>query len=399
MEYLECIFCQKEYPLDLFYPFCPECQEPLLFSYPFKKKTFFFRKEGLEKYLDFLPLRKINHNFSLGEGNTPLLRLNRLKEKLNLSSVLAKNETINPTHSFKDRGSAIAIQKAVSMGMERIGTVSTGNMAVSTAAYGARAGLKTYVLLKEDISQEKLLSTAIYDPVLVTVQGDYGHLFRQSYLLGKRFKIYFMNSVDPFRIEGYKVAGFEMYLQLKRQAPQYIFVPMSSGGHLIGLMRAFLDLKQAGFIQEYPTFVGIQPKGCSPIAQAYAQRKSKFKRIAKTDTVAQAVTNPDPPGGNVALKMIRQNKGMIIDVSDKEILAAQKMLAEDEGLFCQPASATTLAALLKLSGKLKFESQDKVVLIITGSGLKAVRTLKSLRLNIHQASLSNLEKTMNSLLA
>jgi threonine synthase len=399
MEYLECIFCQKEYPLDLFYPFCPECQEPLLFSYPFKKRKFFLGKQGLEKYLDFLPLREINHNFSLGEGNTPLLRLNRLKEKLNLSSVLAKNETMNPTHSFKDRGSAIAIQKAVSMGMERIGTVSTGNMAVSTAAYGARAGLKTYVLLKEDISQEKLLSTAIYDPVLITVQGDYGHLFRQSYLLGKRFKIYFMNSVDPFRVEGYKVTGLEMYLQLKRQVPQYIFVPMSSGGHLIGLTRAFLDLKQAGFIQECPTFVGIQPKGCSPIAQAYAQRKSKFKRIAKTDTVAQAVTNPDPPGGNVALKMIRQNKGMIIDVSDKEILAAQKMLAEDEGLFCQPASATTLAALLKLSGKLKFESQDKVVLIITGSGLKAVRTLKSLRLNIHQASLSNLEKTMNSLLA
>jgi len=398
MENLECIFCQKTYPLDLFFPFCPECKEPLLISYPSKKRRFFLRRQSLGKYLDFLPLKEINHNLILGEGNTPLLRLNRLEEKLNLSSVLAKNETINPTHSFKDRGSSVAVQKAVSQRIDKIGTVSTGNMAVSTAAYGARAGLKTYVLLKEDISQEKLLSTALYDPVLVIVQGDYGHLFRQSHLLGKKFKIYFMNSVDPFRIEGYKLTGLEIYLQLKRQAPQYIFVPLSSGGHLIGLMRAFQDLKQAGFIQESPTFVGVQPKGCSPIAQAYAQRRSRFKRIAKPDTIAQAISNPDPPGGNLVLKMIRENKGIILDVSDKEILAAQETLAEQEGLFCQPASATVLAALLKLSENMEFRSHDKIVLILTGSGLRAVQALESLGLNVHQASLSNLEKVLNSLL-
>jgi len=382
----------------MFFPFCPECQEPLFLSYSSQKRKLFLRKEGLERYLDFLPLREINPNFSLGEGNTALLNLNRIQKKLNLSFILAKNETTNPTHSFKDRGSVIAIQKAVSVGIERIGTVSTGNMAVSTAAYGARVGLKTYVLLKADIPQTKLLSTALYDPILVTVQGDYGRLFRQSYFLGQKLKIYFMNSVDPFRVEGYKVTGYEIYLQLKRQAPQYIFVPMSSGGHLIGLMRAFLDLKKAGFIKESPTFVGVQPKGCSPIAQAYAQRKSRFERLTKTDTVAQAISNPDPPGGNVVLKMIRENNGIITFVSDKEILAAQKMLAEQEGLFCQPASATVLAALLKLSEKMKFESQDKIVLIITGSGLKAMQALKPIRSKIHRASLSSLEKTVNSLL-
>ena len=398
MEYLECIFCQKKYALNMFFPFCPECQEPLFLSYSSQKRKLFLRKEGLERYLDFLPLREINPNFSLGEGNTALLNLNRIQKKLNLSFILAKNETTNPTHSFKDRGSVIAIQKAVSVGIERIGTVSTGNMAVSTAAYGARVGLKTYVLLKADIPQTKLLSTALYDPILVTVQGDYGRLFRQSYFLGQKLKIYFMNSVDPFRVEGYKVTGYEIYLQLKRQAPQYIFVPMSSGGHLIGLMRAFLDLKKAGFIKESPTFVGVQPKGCSPIAQAYAQRKSRFERLTKTDTVAQAISNPDPSGGNVVLKMIRENNGIITFVSDKEILAAQKMLAEQEGLFCQPASATVLAALLKLSEKMKFESQDKIVLIITGSGLKAMQALKPIRSKIHRASLSSLEKTVNSLL-
>lgn len=399
MENLECVFCQKKYPLDLFYPFCPECREPLLFSYSPKKRKFFPAKQGLEKYLDFLPLREINQNLSLGEGNTPLLNLNRIQKKLNLSFVLAKNETTNPTHSFKDRGSAVAIQKAVSRGIDRIGTVSTGNMAASTAAYGARAGLKTYLLLKEDTSPDKLLSPAFFNPTMVKVQGDYGQLFRQSYALGQKLKIYFMNSVDPFRIEGYKVTGFEIFFQLNKKAPRYIFVPLSSGGHLIGLMRAFLDLKQEDYIQEPPTFVGVQAEGCSPLAQAYAQRKSKFTRIAKAETIAHAISNPDPPGGNMALKMIQENKGIIMDVSDREILASQKMLAEEEGLFCQPASATTLAALLKLSRKLKFKSQARIVLIITGSGLKSIQALKSLRLNIHQASLSNLEEMMISFLA
>jgi threonine synthase len=397
MEHLECIFCQKKYPLNLLNPFCPECQEPMLVSYPLKKRKFYHEKSGLEKYLDFLPLNKINQGLSLMEGDTPLLKLTRLGKKLNLSHIFAKNETSNPTHSFKDRGSTVAVQKAISMGIERIGTVSTGNMAASTAAYGAKAGLKTYVLLKEDTSPEKILSTAMYNPVLIKVKGDYGQLFLQSYSLGQKFGIYFMNSVDPFRIEGYKVIGYEAYHQLSRQVPQFIFAPLSSGGHLIGLMRAFQDLKRAGFIRSYPTFVGVQAQGCSPLAQAYVRKKSKYKRIYKTKTIAHAISNPDPPGGNIILSLIRENKGMIIAVSDTEILTSQKMLAEEEGIFCQAASATTLAGLLKLSKKMKFKTKDKIVLVITGSGLKAMKALESFKLDVHQASLSSLEKTMTYL--
>jgi len=397
MEHLECIFCQKKYPLNLFNPFCPECKEPMLVSYPLKKRKFYHEKSGLEKYLDFLPLNKINQGLSLMEGETPLLRLNQLGKKLNLSHIFAKNETSNPTHSFKDRGSTVAIQKAVSMGIDRIGTVSTGNMAASTAAFGARSGLKTYVLLKEDTSPEKILSTAMYNPVLIKVKGDYGQLFLQSYSLGQKFGIYFMNSVDPFRIEGYKVIGYEIFHQLNKQVPQYIFVPLGSGGHLIGLMRTFQDLKREGFIRSYPTFVGVQPLGCSPLAQAYGRKKSKYKRIFKTETIVHAISNPDPPGGNIVLRLMRENKGMIIAVSDREILTSQKMLAEEEGIFCQPASATTLAGLLKLSKKLKFKTRDKIVLVITGSGLKAMKALESFKLDVHQASLSSLEKTMTYL--
>jgi threonine synthase len=399
MENLECVFCQRKYPLEIFNPFCPECHEPLLCPPPKKKRNFSLEKTSpLEKFLDFLPLSKINPNLSLGEGNTPLIQLNRLIENFNLPPVFLKNETVNPIACFKDRGTAVAVQKAVSLGIERIGTVSTGNMASSTAAYGAKAGLETFVLLKEDISPDKLLLTSMYNPVLVKVKGDYGELFYKSFSLGSKHNIYFMNSVDPFRIEGYKVTSFEIFLQLESRIPRYIFAPVSSGGHLIGLMRAFLDLKKEGFIQHLPTFVGVQAHGCSPIAQAYASGKSKVKRIKKGETIAHSISNPDPPGGNILLRLIRENNGIILDVSDKEILDAQKILAEYEGIFCEPASATTLAGLLKLSGKVKLQAKDRIVLVITGSGLKAINVLDPARINVREASLSSLEETISSIL-
>jgi threonine synthase len=334
----------------------------------------------------------------LGEGNTPLIQLDRLKEDFDLPPVFIKNETVNPIACFKDRGTVVAVQKAVSLGIKKIGTVSTGNMASSTAAYGAKAGLETFVLLKEDITPDKLLMTSMYNPVLVKVKGDYGELFHESFSVGRKHNIYFMNSVDPFRIEGYKVTGFEIFLQSESRIPRYIFTPMSSGAHLIGLMKAFLDLKKEGLIQRLPTFVGVQAHGCSPIAQAYASGKSKVKRIRKGKTIAQSITNPDPAGGNIVLKLIRENSGIILDVSDKEILEAQKMLAELEGIFCEPASATTLAGLLKLYGKMNLRANDRIVLVVTGSGLKAMNVLEPSKINAREASLPNLEETISSIL-
>jgi threonine synthase len=398
VENLECIFCQRNYPLDVFHPFCPECNEPLLCPSAKKKRKFYPGKTSvLEKFIDFLPLSKINLNLSLGEGNTPLIRLNRLSKDFNLPQIFLKNETVNPNACFKDRGTTVAVQKAVSLGIRRIGTVSTGNMAASTAAYGAKAGLETFVLLKDDISPDKLLLTGMYNPVLIKVKGDYGKLFYESFHLGKKHKIYFMNSVDPFRIEGYKVTGFEIFLQSESQIPQYIFAPVSSGGHLIGLMRAFLDLKKEGFIQHFPSFVGVQARGCSPIAQAYASGKPKVRRIIKAQTIAHSISNPDPPGGNILLELIRKNKGIILDVSDKEILKAQKMLAELEGIFCEPASSTALAGLLKLSEKEKLQPNDRIVLVITGSGLKAMDILDLSRINVRETTILSLEKTLDSL--
>ena len=352
----------------------------------------------MNKFLDFLPLENIDPNLCLSQGDTPLISLNNLKKRFNLPPTYVKNETINPTGSFKDRGTIVAVQKAVELGLDKIGTVSTGNMASSTAAFGARAGLETFVLVKEDTSSEKIVSTLVHNPHLIKVKGDYGDLFFKSLDLGRKHKIYFMNSVDPFRIEGYKITGFEIYLEFELNPPQYIFVPVSAGGHITGLMKAYIELQKQGFIQKFPTFIGIQAEGCSPIAQAFISKKTKVERIEKAQTIAHAISNPDPPGGNTVLKLLHEYGGQMITVNDEEILFAQKLLAESEGLFCQPASATTLAGLLMIKNEHHFSSDDKIVLVITGTGLKSLPSIEALSSTVHQTDLENLDTIFSSMI-
>jgi threonine synthase len=395
MERLECLCCGKKYPLNIFDIFCPVCHEPMLVSSTPRRRSFALERElPLEKYQGFLPLAHVDKTLSLGEGDTPLLTLDRIRTKHHLPPVYAKNETVNPTQSFKDRGTAVAVQKAVSLGIKSIGTVSTGNMAGSTAAYGARAGLKTIVLLKDDTPPDKIRAAGVYGPVLMKVRGDYGDLFFRSLEIGREHGIYFMNSVDPLRIEGYKVTGYEIFRQLGGRVPRYLFVPVSSGGHLIGLMRAFLDLRGEGLAAGLPIFVGVQAKGCAPLARAFAGGKARYSRIRRAETIAHAISNPAPPGGNLVLKLIRENNGMVIAVADADILAAQRELAELEGIFADPASATVLAALIKLTRSQRLSLRDEAVLVITGSGLKSMETLGRQPLPVRQISLSQLDKAL-----
>ncbi len=377
---LECLFCREKFGLDLFNPFCPNCGEPMVIASPRQTKTIATgRSLCLEKFMAFLPLASVDRGLSLGEGNTPLVKLDRVREKYGLPMLLAKNETMNPTHSFKDRGTAVVIQKAVALGIKKIGTVSTGNMASSTAAYAAKAGLESFVFLKEDASPYKILATRVYGARIFKKKGDYGQLFRESFAFGREKGIYFANSVDPLRLEGYKTTAYEIFLSLGRRAPRFVFVPVSSGGNLVGIMRGFLDLKNEKLLQDFPVFVGVQAKGCAPLSRAFWEGKDRYERVATARTVAHAISNPDPPAGNLVLKLLRETGGLLLDVTDAEILNAQKELAELEGIFADPASATTLAAVIKNcqgipspEGSARRRLTGEVVLIITGSGLKAL---------------------------
>jgi threonine synthase len=397
MDRVACLFCRKDFPHDPFSPFCPDCAEPLfLVPRPQSGAPAIHSEKShpLEMFADFLPLETFDAALSLGEGQTPLVRLGALGRRLGLPFIFAKNEAQNPTASFKDRGTAVAVQKAVALGFRKMGTVSTGNMAASTAAYGARAGLETIVLLKEGTPSTSLRAAGIFGPILVQVRGDYGRLFYDSLRIGRALGIYFMNSIDPFRVEGYKVTGFETYLELGRRAPTHIFVPLSSGGHLLGLMRAYEDLERAGLVSGFPTFVGVQAESCAPLARAFDAGLLKYERLKEARTIAHAISNPAPPAGNAVLKMVRDHRGLIVSVSDEEMISAQRELAATEGLFCQPESAVTLAALTELRRRNRIPEDSRTVLVLTGGGLKAPHALESLPLEVDEVDLDGLESRL-----
>lgn len=395
---LRCYFCGRDYPFDPYLVLCPDCREPLGFL-PAKPRRSIRTEERhpLTRHLDFLPLDHIDPSLGLGEGGTPLLPLARLGGLPNGVLLFAKNETVNPTGSFKDRGTSVVVQKARALGISRVGTVSTGNMAASTAAYAARAGLRALILVKGDTSAEKVRAATVFGPRLIRVEGEYGAIFDRSLDIARRHAIYFANSVDPVRVEGYKVTAFEIFEQMGGRVPDYLIVPLSSGGHVMGLTRGFLDLKAEGLAERMPVVVGVQASGCAPLARAFAAGLERYAPFPGPKTIAHAISNPTPPGGNVVLKLMRENAGLILDVSDEEMLAAQRALAESEGLFVLPDSATTLAGLARLAKRVRLAPGQTVVLVLTGTGLKNLEALESARVEAVSADLAGLDEAVSRL--
>ncbi|MDW7761545.1 MAG: threonine synthase [Acidobacteriota bacterium] len=349
---------------------------------------------GSARYADFLALNGSAAGFSLGEGGTPLQPLDRLAERFFLPSVLAKNEAVNPTGSFKDRGTVTAVQQAAAFGFKAVGTVSTGNMAGSTAAYAARAGMGCVVCVKDGTPPSKILAAGVYGALVVKVRGDYAALFRRSFEIGKALGIGFLNSVDPWRIEGYKTASYEIFEQLGGRAPDYLFVPTSAGGHLVGLVRGFEDLKRAGLIRKLPAVVAAQAAGCAPIARAFARSRDITARFKNPRTIAHAISNPDPPAGRIVLRLLAATGGRAAAVSEAGILKAQRLLAETEGIFCDPASAVSLAAFMAMARRGEIPPGARSVLMITGSGLKTIEDLDPRRLKVIESRLDGLERAL-----
>jgi threonine synthase len=399
MTKLECVFCDQRDPFEVYNPFCPACGAPMLVS-PARAKRSVHQSAptAAERYADFLPLKKYDPSLSLGVGGTPLLRLGRMIDQFGLPEIYAKNEMTNPTASFKDRGTVVAVQKALELGIKKIGTISTGNMAGSTAAYAAKAGLPCLVFVKQDTPQDKIVAAAVYGATIIKVKGDYGGLFRKSFEIGRRRGIAFMNSVDPFRIEGYKVTSYEILEQLglaafRAKAPVMVFVPVSAAGHLIGLIRGFRDLLDLGLISRLPAIIGVQASGCAPISRAFRRGSDRVEPFPNPHTIAHAISNPTPPGGELALRLLRESGGSMMDVSETEIRRARALMASREGLFCDPASATPLAAVLKLKRRRCLPKGTRAVLIITGSGLKSLEAVLA-RLDIRAAALETLDEVL-----
>jgi threonine synthase len=369
---LICTKCQKTFSIDQIHYVCDHCHEPLELEMIKQGKICegnVLEQTIIERYANFFPFSSINREISLGEGFTPLVKSTKLAAALGINHLYFKNETQNPTWSFKDRGTLSGIQHAIASGYKRIGTVSTGNMAVSVAAYGSRAGLETFVFVNKSIAPEKLNPIAMHHPHLIKVAGDYGDLYFESLRIGKENDIYFINSDVPFRVEGYKTLAYEICEQMHFDVPDFVVVPTSAGGNIRGIEKGFQEFRNCGYIHKVPKMICAQASGCSPIYQAYYDNEETISRFEHPHTIAHAIENPFPPSGNQVLRKLREKEGLFAAVSDEEIVEAQAMLAK-EGIFAQPASAVPLAAVKKLKENHYLQGDEKIACVVTGSGLK-----------------------------
>lgn len=391
---LICTRCKKTFQIDQVYPRCTTCGEPL----EIEKITRGTITEGntlhqtvMERYADFIPFSKTDRGISLQEGFTPLVESSKFASELGVKTILLKNESQNPTWSFKDRGTVFGVQHALSLGYDKIGTVSSGNMAVSVAAYGARAGMKTCVLVSSNLPHEKLNPIAMYDPALIKVDGDYGQLYSDSLVIGRRYGIYFINSDVPFRVEGSKTIAFEICEQMNFEIPDFVVVPTSSGGNIRGILKGFEEFHHCGLTDKVPRIICAQASGCSPIYNAYAENRETISRFQNPYTIAHAIENPSPPSGNEVLRKIKENGGLSVAVTDGEILQAQKQFARD-GFFVQPAAAVSLAAVKKLRDASSLDKNCSIVCIITGGGLKYTAVFERHVLKTVECKLEELDR-------
>ncbi|MFB6155971.1 MAG: threonine synthase [Haloferacaceae archaeon] len=302
-------------------------------------------------------------------GGTPLVRARRLDDVAGVR-VHVKDEGRNPTGSFKDRGSALGVEYARLTGVERVGTVSHGNMAMSVAAHAASAGMDCVVLVPADISAERLRNIAQYDPTVVRVDGDYGRLYERSLELGREHGVQFVNSDAPLRVEGQKTTAVEVCEAFAPEGPDALVLPVSAGGHASGAWKAVRELREAGALDRVPRLYFVQTAAVGPIAEADARGDDEVTPVEDAETVAYSIANADPPSGNRALAAARDTGGAVVAVDDEEILEAKRELASRAGLSVESASATTLAGARRLADEDELRAAEDVVLVATGSGFK-----------------------------
>ncbi len=317
----------------------------------------------IHHYRQFLPVDENTPTITLLEGNTPLIEAGNLAKAIGFEGKLfLKYEGLNPTGSFKDRGMTVAISKAVEGGKEAVICASTGNTSASAAAYAARAGLRAYVLLpKGAVAIGKLSQAMIYGARVLAVRGTFDDALHIVRKIGEQFPVEIVNSVNPFRLEGQKTAAFEICDVLER-APDYHFIPVGNAGNITAYWRGYREYKKAGKVENLPKMMGWQAEGAAPIVKGYPIKKPK--------TIATAIRIGNPYSWKGALNAAEESGGLIGMVSDHEILEAYRLIADKEGVFCEPASAASVAGLIKLVREGFFKGGETVVCTLTGNGLK-----------------------------
>lgn len=315
----------------------------------------------IKKYAEFLPVTETTPVVTLNEGNTPLIKAENLAKKIGLDAeIYFKFEGCNPTGSFKDRGMTMAVTKAKESGSNAIICASTGNTSASAAAYGAKAGLKTYIIIPDGyIALGKLSQAMMYGAEIIAIQGNFDKALEMVREISDKYPITLVNSVNPYRIEGQKTGAFEICEALG-QAPDYHFIPVGNAGNITAYWKGYKEWHKLGKIKELPKMMGFEAEGAAAIV--------KGERIYNPETLATAIRIGNPASWKFAEQARDESNGMINYVTDDEIVEAYKLLASSEGILAEPASAASVAGLIKVKSQVKKGS--KIVCILTGNGLK-----------------------------
>ncbi len=382
---LRCRECGREFPVAALHV-CDYCFGPLEVAYDYEQIAAVTSRERIAagprsiwRYQDLLPVQETSP-VELGAGFTPLLRADRLASELGLGELWIKNDTANPTGSFKDRVVSVALTKARQLGFKVAACASTGNLANSVAAHAARAGMASVVLIPHDLEEAKVIMTAIYGGTLVSVRGTYDDVNRLCAELTSEHPDWaFVNvNIRAYYAEGSKTLAFEVAEQLGWSAPDHVIVPVASGSQLTKVAQGFAELGRVGLLPEIPNVrvSGAQAQGCSPVATAFIEGSDVIRPV-KPSTIAKSLAIGNPADGWYALEAIRRSGGSCAAVSDEEIVDGIRLLARTEGIFAETAGGVTIAVLAKLAASGVVKPDERVVAMVTGHGLKTVEALSA----------------------
>ena len=376
--HLQCRECGRRYPKDAIHV-CEFDFGPLEAAYDYpaiakqiSRAKIEARPQSKWRYRELLP---IEGEPLVGKhtGFTPLVRADRLAERLGVKELYIKNDAVNfPSLSFKDRVVSVALTRAKELGMDTVACASTGNLANAVAAHAASAGLRSFVLIPADLEQSKILNSLVYGTNVIAIDGSYDQVNRLCSEVAGKYGWGFVNvNLRPYYAEGSKTLGFETVEQLGWKIPRHTVIPMASGSLLTKIKKAYEELGKVGLVSETPhTIYGAQAAGCSPISTAVKNNTETVRPVSKPQTIAKSLSIGTPADGYYAIKVMKQTGGTAEDCSDEEIISAIRLLAETEGIFAETAGGVTVACAQKLIANGAIPRDESIVLCITGYGLK-----------------------------
>lgn len=377
---LKCRECGKEYEPSLKY-ICDECFGPLDVAYgsiKVTRETFSSREKTYWRYFELLPIEDKSNIVSLNAGFTPLHRADGLAKTLGLKNLHIKNDSVNPTFSFKDRPAGVAVSKAKEMKLKAVGCASTGNLGSATAAHAAKAGLPCYIFAPADIEPAKISQALSYGAEFIGVEGTYDDANRLAAQIADSKGLGIVNvNMRPYYVEGSKTLGFEVAEQLSWNVPDHLVIPVASGAMLHSICRGFEELHELGLLNGISNLkvTAAQGKGCAPIVDAFKRNSEEIIPVEHPDTIAKSLAIGEPGDGLYALRKIKQYHGFAEDPSDEEIIDAILLLAKTEGIFTEPAGGASVATLKKLVEDGKIDKDEQVICYVTGNGLKATEAI------------------------